>query len=135
MRYVMFLTILAYSIEKYVSICHPFLVIKYRLSRVSRAIKVVLGIWLIGLLLPVPRCRYQIAQPVVVDNSTRLMCDLATESKDDWVRIFEFTVFFSMLFMILIINVIVCIFLKKSANVTGNNKEQNGKKALKIFCK
>ncbi|RZF47220.1 hypothetical protein LSTR_LSTR004929 [Laodelphax striatellus] len=47
------LTITAFTVERYVAICHPFL--SHAVSKLSRAIKYVVLIWLIALLLAVPQ--------------------------------------------------------------------------------
>lgn len=47
------LTITAFTIERYVAICHPFL--SHTLSKLSRAIKFVIAIWIIAMFLAVPQ--------------------------------------------------------------------------------
>lgn len=47
------LTITAFTIERYVAICHPFL--SHTLSKLSRAIKFVIAIWIIAMLLAIPQ--------------------------------------------------------------------------------
>ncbi|XP_011300618.1 neuromedin-U receptor 2-like [Fopius arisanus] len=47
------LTITAFTIERYVAICHPFL--SHTISKLSRAIKLILLIWLIALCFAIPQ--------------------------------------------------------------------------------
>lgn len=47
------LTITAFTIERYVAICHPFL--SHTLSKLSRAIKFVFAIWFIAMFLAIPQ--------------------------------------------------------------------------------
>ncbi|XP_012533240.1 pyrokinin-1 receptor isoform X2 [Monomorium pharaonis] len=47
------LTITAFTIERYVAICHPF--ISHTMSKLSRAVKFVMAIWLLALCLAVPQ--------------------------------------------------------------------------------
>ncbi|XP_071439417.1 pyrokinin-1 receptor-like [Hetaerina americana] len=47
------LTITAFTVERYVAICHPFL--SHTLSRLSRAIKFIVGIWTVALCFAVPQ--------------------------------------------------------------------------------
>lgn len=47
------LTITAFTIERYVAICHPFL--SHTMSKLTRAVKFVVGIWLVALCLAVPQ--------------------------------------------------------------------------------
>lgn len=47
------LTITAFTIERYVAICHPFL--SHTMSKLSRAIKFVMAIWFIAMCLAIPQ--------------------------------------------------------------------------------
>lgn len=47
------LTITAFTVERYVAICHPFL--SHTVSKLSRAVKFVVAIWLLALCLAVPQ--------------------------------------------------------------------------------
>ncbi|XP_022919694.2 pyrokinin-1 receptor-like [Onthophagus taurus] len=47
------LTITAFTVERYVAICHPFL--SHTMSKLSRAIKFVMGIWFIAMFLAIPQ--------------------------------------------------------------------------------
>lgn len=53
------LTITAFTVERYVAICHPFL--SHTMSKLSRAIKFVVGIWVVAMCLAVPQvCKIRI---------------------------------------------------------------------------
>ncbi|XP_001600587.2 pyrokinin-1 receptor [Nasonia vitripennis] len=47
------LTITAFTVERYVAICHPF--ISHTMSKLSRAVKYVIAIWLLALCLAIPQ--------------------------------------------------------------------------------
>lgn len=47
------LTITAFTVERYVAICHPFL--SHTLSKLSRAIKFVVAVWIIAMFLAIPQ--------------------------------------------------------------------------------
>ncbi|KAG4080023.1 hypothetical protein HA402_006335 [Bradysia odoriphaga] len=47
------LTITAFTLERYIGICHPFL--SHTMSKLSRAIKFILGIWMLSMILAVPQ--------------------------------------------------------------------------------
>ncbi|KAH0568589.1 pyrokinin-1 receptor-like [Cotesia glomerata] len=47
------LTITAFTVERYVAICHPFL--SHTMSKLSRAVKYVVAIWLLALCLAIPQ--------------------------------------------------------------------------------
>lgn len=47
------LTITAFTVERYVAICHPFL--SHTLSKLNRAIKFIIAIWMVAMCLAVPQ--------------------------------------------------------------------------------
>lgn len=49
------LTITAFTVERYFAICHPFW--SHSLSKLSRAIRLILVIWIISLLCAIPQVR------------------------------------------------------------------------------
>jgi neuromedin U receptor 1 len=51
------LTITAFTVERYLAICHPFL--SHTMSKLSRAVKLILAIWLVALGLAVPQAMQQ----------------------------------------------------------------------------
>lgn len=57
------LTITAFTVERYVAICHPF--VSHTMSKLSRAVKFVVAIWLLALGLAIPQA---IQFGVVYDN-------------------------------------------------------------------
>ncbi|GJQ87440.1 putative serpentine type 7TM GPCR chemoreceptor Srsx [Trypoxylus dichotomus] len=50
------LTILAFSIERYLAVCHPFLV--YKISKLSRTVKIIIVFWVIAFCLALPKAFY-----------------------------------------------------------------------------
>lgn len=71
---VMFLTVLAVSIERYVAICHPLLVSKYKLSSTSQAIKIIPAIWLLGYSTTLPGCLLMGSKLTTVNDSIKNIC-------------------------------------------------------------
>lgn len=47
------LTITAFTVERYVAICHPFL--SHTMSKLSRAVRLIGGVWVLSILLAVPQ--------------------------------------------------------------------------------
>ncbi|CAG2059938.1 unnamed protein product [Timema podura] len=47
------LTITAFTVERYVAICHPFL--SHTMSKLSRAVKLILAIWVVALAFAIPQ--------------------------------------------------------------------------------
>lgn len=47
------LTITAFTVERYVAICHPFL--SHTMSKLSRAVKYIVAVWIIAMILAIPQ--------------------------------------------------------------------------------
>jgi hypothetical protein len=62
------LTITAFTVERYVAICHPFL--SHTMSKLSRAVKLILVIWVVALTFAVPQA-FQFG--IVVGNTPDLV--------------------------------------------------------------
>lgn len=115
------LTITAFTIERYVAICHPF--ISHTMSKLSRAVKFVVAIWLLALCLAVPQA---IQFGIIVDyadNGTIADLDSAICSLR-WTLIehaFEIsTILFFVLPMtiITVLYVLIAIKLRRSSMLT-----------------
>nr|BAO01087.1 neuropeptide GPCR A37 [Nilaparvata lugens] len=68
------LTITAFTVERYVAICHPFL--SHAVSKLSRAVKYVVIIWMLALLLAVPQALQLGIVYEVYRNGTKVSEDL-----------------------------------------------------------
>lgn len=67
------LTITAFTIERYVAICHPFL--SQTMSKLSRAVKLILVIWLVALSFALPQAlQFGVIQDIRIPNM--VMCTL-----------------------------------------------------------
>ncbi|XP_073991420.1 pyrokinin-1 receptor-like [Rhodnius prolixus] len=65
------LTITAFTVERYVAICHPFF--SHTVSKLSRAIKFVIIIWLLALILAVPQViQFGVVLHVLVEKNVSL---------------------------------------------------------------
>lgn len=99
--YISVLTITAFSVERYLAICHPFFVRGLsQLSRVSRTIPV---IWLVGFVCAIP-----IAMQIGLLYHSRLedhaLCTIVTESGSNYL------VFATSAFFILPMLLMVCLY-------------------------
>ncbi|XP_018320927.1 pyrokinin-1 receptor isoform X3 [Agrilus planipennis] len=67
------LTITAFTVERYLAICHPFL--SYTMSKLSRVVKYVVLVWVFALCLAAPQAfQFGIKHQVNVDGSERSIC-------------------------------------------------------------
>lgn len=76
--YVSVLTISAFSIERYLAICHPFKA--HALSNLSRASRTIPAIWLLGFLCALPMSLQisLVPKSLFVDNVTCVMSDFTS---------------------------------------------------------
>lgn len=66
------LTITAFTVERYVAICHPFL--SHTMSKLTRAIKLILCIWIIAICFAVPQALQFGIAPMIADVPNSEMC-------------------------------------------------------------
>lgn len=65
------LTITAFTVERYVAICHPFL--SHTMSKLSRAIKFVVAIWVVAMCLAVPQvCKIRVNRELGLSKVLRV---------------------------------------------------------------
>ncbi|KAK5649562.1 hypothetical protein RI129_000591 [Pyrocoelia pectoralis] len=67
------LTITAFTVERYIAICHPFL--SHTMSKLSRAVKFILAIWLVAIIFAVPQAlQFEVISIEGIPESTK--CDV-----------------------------------------------------------
>ncbi|XP_076390131.1 pyrokinin-1 receptor isoform X2 [Megachile rotundata] len=121
------LTITAFTVERYVAICHPF--ISHTMSKLSRAVKFVIAIWLTALFLAVPQA---IQFGVTYDhskNGSAIMDSARCSIK--WVLIahaFEIStiLFFAVpMTIITVLYILIAIKLRRSRLLTASTVKRN----------
>ncbi|XP_011149125.1 pyrokinin-1 receptor isoform X2 [Harpegnathos saltator] len=118
------LTITAFTVERYVAICHPF--ISHTMSKLSRAVKFVVVIWLLALCLAVPQAIQFGITYEYVDNGTAIPDSARCSTR--WTLIehaFEIsTILFFVLPMtiITVLYVLIAIKLRRSRLLTATVK-------------
>jgi len=105
------LTIVAFTAERYVAICHPFL--SQTLSNLSRAIKLILLVWLVALLFALP----QALQFGVVRHSRHpdmVMCTVKRIIVSHSFELSTFLFFVIPMFLITFLYILIGLKLRKS---------------------
>nr|BAO01085.1 neuropeptide GPCR A35 [Nilaparvata lugens] len=133
------LTITAFTVERYVAICHPFL--SHTFSKLSRAIKFVFIIWLFALILAIPQA-IQFGIVEVEMNSTfdepvltKTMCTLKKDASIEPTFLLSTCLFFiAPMTLITVLYILIGLKLRRSRllkrpSITGNHiaERQNQK--------
>lgn len=126
---VMVLTVIVLSVERYLAICHPFLVSKHHLSSPMRAIKIILINWIVGLSFALPFA-YRF-------GLSKNMCRMIFSRKFSFVpRLMTIIFFFIPMLVISTMYVLIGVKLRKSTRViksvneTGKNLKQKAPKMI-----
>jgi len=120
------LTITAFTVERYVAICHPFL--SHTMSKLSRAVKLILGIWVVALAFAVPQA-FQFG--IVVGNTPDLVT--CTVKNVIIAHSFELSTF---LFFVMPMTLITVLYALIGLRLRRSNmmKKDSGSFSCKHFC-
>ncbi|EZA51023.1 hypothetical protein DMN91_003159 [Ooceraea biroi] len=116
------LTITAFTVERYVAICHPF--ISHTMSKLSRAVKFVVAIWLLALCLAVPQAIqfgiiYDYAEnDTAIPDSAR--CSLQWTLIEHAFEISTILFFVMPMSIITVLYVLIAIKLRRSSLLTAS---------------
>ncbi|XP_023226381.1 pyrokinin-1 receptor-like [Centruroides sculpturatus] len=128
------LTITAFTVERYMAICHPLKA--HTMSKLTRAIKLIVAIWCLGAIFAIPVI-VQLGIVVQVDDGVALEESATCSLKNPFDQAFVFsTVFFFMLPMtvITVLYILIAIQLRRSSISKRNNCIINGKVQQKGLC-
>ncbi|CAG9815525.1 unnamed protein product [Phaedon cochleariae] len=126
------LTITAFTAERYVAICHPF--VSHTWSKPSRAVKFVIGIWVISLTLAIPQA-IQFGVIEEIDNGvTTTHCTVINNFFDHAFEISTFIIFVGPMSLITVLYVLIGMQLRKSRNIGPvRPKSRKGEKEPEEF--
>ncbi|CAK9830060.1 Pyrokinin-1 receptor [Anthophora retusa] len=117
------LTITAFTVERYVAICHPF--ISHTMSKLSRAVKFVIVIWLLALCLAVPQAVqfgviYEYSNGSVILDSAR--CSMKRILIEHSFEISTMLFFVVPMTIITVLYILIAIKLRRSRLLTASAK-------------
>ncbi|XP_077291954.1 pyrokinin-1 receptor-like [Arctopsyche grandis] len=139
------LTITAFTVERYVAICHPFL--SHTMSKLSRAIKLILGIWIVALAFAIP----QALQFGLMTHNDIVMCTQKRVLLEHSFEISTFLFFFMPMTLITVLYALIGLRLRSSdmmkrerstrplrtttgkANGTRRSTSQSSRRVLKML--
>ncbi|KAI4458938.1 g-protein coupled receptor [Holotrichia oblita] len=124
------LTVTAFTVERYVAICHPFL--SHTLSKLSRIIKLIFVIWLIAFCSAIPQALQFGVMRFVDDVPESDMCQVVNPIMMHSFELSTFLFFVAPMTLITVLYVLIGIRLRKSTTLIKKNhkecKTSKGKK-------
>ncbi|EEB16907.1 class B secretin-like G-protein coupled receptor GPRghp2, putative [Pediculus humanus corporis] len=111
------LTITAFTVERYVAICHPFL--SHTMSKLSRAVKLIIVIWLVALSFAIPQA-IQFGVVIIDNDPDQAMCTLKRTIIDHSFVLSSFLFFVTPMTLITVLYVLIGIKLRKSSMMKRN---------------
>ncbi|XP_074033554.1 neuromedin-U receptor 2-like [Leptinotarsa decemlineata] len=109
------LTITAFTVERYVAICHPF--IAHTWSKPSRAVRIIIATWIISLGLAIPQA-IQFGVSEEIENGVLVShCTVINNFVEHAFEISTFIIFVGPMILITVLYVLIGIQLWKSKNI------------------
>lgn len=128
--YATVLTITAFTIERYLAICHPFFT--QTMSKLSRAIRYICAIWIVALVLAVPQAA-QYGVIVKRRNSTEISyCTVKNVFFEHVFEISTFVIFVGPMTLITILYVLIVIKLKGSTYLARHRHSNSSVSSQKV---
>ncbi|KAK4882871.1 hypothetical protein RN001_006190 [Aquatica leii] len=126
------LTITAFTIERYLAICHPFL--SHTMSKLSRAIKYIIGIWVLAMSLALPQAMafgifHEESTDVYIASDDHYVCTIKRVVIPYAFEISTLVFFIAPMSLITILYILIGISINKSTNI----KNRDGSIKLKHY--
>ncbi|GFN84735.1 neuropeptide capa receptor [Plakobranchus ocellatus] len=127
--YASVLTITAFTIDRYVAICHPLR--SQMLSSLSRAVKIIIVIWVVACACALPYPIYTRIYHELTDPCTEIpipesyLCNLPARYRNNMRYMFQFSTFFFFVIPMIIITIMYALIgltLLKTDQFVGGNK-------------
>lgn len=109
------LTITAFTVERYVAICHPFL--SHTLAKLSRIIKLIIAIWIIAVCFAIPQALQFGVTPYIPDIPESDMCQVVNPMMSHSFEISTFLFFVAPMTLITILYILIGLRLRNSTNM------------------
>ncbi|KAI4459877.1 g-protein coupled receptor [Holotrichia oblita] len=128
------LTITAFTVERYVAICHPFL--SHTIAKLSRIVKFIIAIWVAALCLAIPQAIQFGVEYDVRDNVETSMCSVVTEGLfQHSFEISTFLFFVGPMTLITVLYVLIALKLRKSGKQCRISRSSRNSVAQKKVIK
>ncbi|XP_005101265.1 pyrokinin-1 receptor [Aplysia californica] len=131
--YASVLTITAFTVERYLAICHPLLA--HKISALSRAVKIIISIWAVSLMVALPyaahtRIYYQVRVPETNEAVPEsLMCSIPYHFLSGFMyymfQVSTFIFFITPVTVIIILYILIGVSLRRSPLARGASDERS----------
>lgn len=130
--YASVLTITAFTVERYIAICHPLKAHKF--ANLSRSIKIIIAIWIIALACALPYPIHTELFYYIHNNGTpvedSLVCNIPNEYLETMTYVFQLSTFLFFVFpmtVIIVLYIMIALTLRKAAlQRVASNESHNG---------
>lgn len=129
------LTIVTFTIERYLAICHPFFSYTSTMTKLSRALKQIIIIWIVAIGLAIPQALQFGLRYLNPHNSNTLMCQLVHQIFAYSFEVSTCVFFIFPLTIISILYVLIGIKVKKSHKLKTNLETAPSTKVVKMLGK
>ncbi|XP_066905288.1 pyrokinin-1 receptor, partial [Halyomorpha halys] len=125
------LTITAFTVERYIAICHPFL--SHTVSKVSRAVKFIIFIWLMAFLSAIPQA-IQFGLVYATDNKGNViseeykLCSVKTRTFKHSFELSAVLFFFFPMSVITVLYILIGIRLHRAGDSTSGSVSRGSRK-------
>ncbi|XP_059612234.1 pyrokinin-1 receptor [Phlebotomus argentipes] len=112
------LTITSFTVERYIAICHPFR--QHTMSKLSRAVKFILAIWIVAFCLAIPQA-FQFG--IVAVEATGSICTVKNVFVEHAFEISSFIFFVGPMTLICIMYILIGVKLQNSKLLQGTKRK------------
>ncbi|GJQ73946.1 GPRGHP1 [Trypoxylus dichotomus] len=128
------LTITAFTVERYVAICHPFL--SHTIAKLSRIVKFIIAIWVAALCLAIPQAIQFGVEYEIKDGVETSLCSVVTEGLfQHSFEISTFLFFVGPMILITVLYVLIALRLRKSGRQCRISRSSRNSVAQKKVVK
>nr|XP_022919695.1 pyrokinin-1 receptor-like [Onthophagus taurus] len=125
------LTITAFTVERYVAICHPFL--SHTMAKLSRITKMIVFIWLVAIGFAIPQALQLGVQEQIYGDPETIQCLTVYPIIEHSFEVSTFLFFCAPMTLITVLYVLIAIKLKNSTNMLNRDSSDSRRSGGNIY--